>query len=137
MRGSKSGLEKQIKEKLQPNLLDVDGHSCHHIHDAAKKFTKHFDAHLELPFINIYNDFKWSEDVRAILKEICFQMNAKSICPKLYVATRSVCNVIENFKKIIDINILFYYSFLNADDLYRKNLDDTFNRLKVSHKAKA
>ena len=45
MRGSKNGLEKQIKEK--PNLLDIGEDSCHH-----------FDAHLELLFINIYNDFK-------------------------------------------------------------------------------
>ena len=74
MRGSKNGLEKQIKEK--PNLLDINEDSCHHINNAAKKFTKHFDAHLELLFINIYNDFKWSDDLREILKEICFQMNA-------------------------------------------------------------
>ena len=72
MGGSKNGLEKQIKEKLQPNLLDIDRDSCHHIHDVAKKFTKHFDAYLELLFINIYNDFKLSEDLREILKEICF-----------------------------------------------------------------
>ena len=84
MRGSKNGLEKQIKEKLQPNLLDIDRDSCRHIHNAAKKFTEHFDAHLESRFINIYNDFKWSEDLR----DICFQMNAKYISPKLYVATR-------------------------------------------------
>ena len=34
-----------------------------------------------------------------ILKEICFQMNAKYIYPKLYVATRwlSVYDLIENF----------------------------------------
>ena len=74
MRGSKNGLE-----KLQSNHLDIDGDSCHHIHNAAKKCTKHFDAHLKLLFINIYNDFKWSEDLREILKEICFQMNAKYI----------------------------------------------------------
>ena len=29
MQGSKNGLEKQIKEELQPNLLDIDGDSCH------------------------------------------------------------------------------------------------------------
>ena len=52
MRGSKNGLEKQIKEKLQPNLLSIDRDSCHHIRNAAKKFIKHFDTHLELLFIN-------------------------------------------------------------------------------------
>ena len=58
MRGSKNALEKQIKEKLPAKLLDIDGDFCHHIHDAAKKFNKHFDANLELLFINIYNVFK-------------------------------------------------------------------------------
>ena len=72
--------------------------SCHRIHNAAKKITKHFGAHLILLFINIYNDFKLSEDLREILKEICFQMNAKYISPKLYIATRwlLVFDVIEN-----------------------------------------
>ena len=51
MRGSKNGLEKQIKENLQPNLLDIDRDSCHHMHNVAQTFTKDFDAHLELLFI--------------------------------------------------------------------------------------
>ena len=39
---------------------------------------------------------------------------------------------------MFNVNIVFYYSFLNADDknLYRKRLDNTFNRLKVSQEAK-
>ena len=53
MRGSKNGLEKQTKEKLQPNLLDIDRGSCHHTHNVVKKVRKHFDAHLQLLFINI------------------------------------------------------------------------------------
>ena len=36
MRGSKHGLEKHIKETLQPNLLDINIEFCHHIHNAAK-----------------------------------------------------------------------------------------------------
>ena len=113
MWGSKNGLEKQIKEKLHPNLLDVDGDSCHHIHRAAKKFMKHFDAHLELVFINIYNDFKWSDDLKEILKEICFQMNAKYISLKLEVVIfrLSVYDVIENFMKMFDIYIVVYNIF--------------------------
>ena len=41
--------------------------------------------------------------------------------------------------KMFDIYIVFYSSFLDADDknLYRKRLDDTFNRLKVSQEAKS
>ena len=36
------------------------------IHNMAKKFVKHFDANLELLSVNIYNDFKWSEDLKEI-----------------------------------------------------------------------
>ena len=67
-------------------------------------------------------------------------MNAKYISPKLYVATYwlSVYDVIENFMKMFDKCIVFYYSFVNADDknLYHKQLDGMFNRLKVSQEAK-
>ena len=93
MQGSKNGLEKQIKEKLQPNLLGIDGDSCHHIHNVAKKFMKHFDAHFELLFLNICNDFKWSEDLRELLKEIYLQVNTKYISLKLCVATRSLSDM--------------------------------------------
>ncbi|KAF3841447.1 hypothetical protein F7725_007309 [Dissostichus mawsoni] len=36
MRGSKSGLETRIRDKHCQTLLDIDGDSCHHIHNAAK-----------------------------------------------------------------------------------------------------
>ena len=140
IQGSKNGLEKQIKEKLQPNLLDIDGYSCHHIHNVAKKFTKHFDAHLELLFINIYNDFKWSENLRD------FKRNLFSDECKIYLSETLRCNTLvisiwsdwKFYVKMFNVNIVFYYSFLNADDknLYRKRLDNTFNRLKVSQEAK-
>ncbi|XP_034144344.1 uncharacterized protein LOC109616948 isoform X1 [Esox lucius] len=38
MRGSKTVLETRMHQYC-PNLLDVDGDSCHHIHNAAKKFS--------------------------------------------------------------------------------------------------
>lgn len=33
-----TGLETRIHQYC-PNLLDIDGDSCHHIHNAAKKFS--------------------------------------------------------------------------------------------------
>ena len=42
MRGSKSGLETRIRHSLCPTLLDIDGDSCHHIHNAAKKICGAF-----------------------------------------------------------------------------------------------
>lgn len=42
MRGSKGGLETLIRTKVAPQLLDIDGDSIHHIHNAAKAFSKPF-----------------------------------------------------------------------------------------------
>ena len=46
MRGKKSGLETKLREK-QPNLLDIDGDICHHIHNAVKNFCSPFDDFVE------------------------------------------------------------------------------------------
>ena len=47
MRGSKSGLETRIRNEKAPHLLDIDGDSCHHIHNASKIFSKPFDGYVE------------------------------------------------------------------------------------------
>ena len=70
MRGSKNGFEIKLRESVAPALIDMDGDSCHHIHNACKKFTKIFDKYLEQLYQDIYNDFKWSEDIRVILEDI-------------------------------------------------------------------
>ena len=49
MRGSKTGLEIRMHQYC-PNLLDIDGDSCHHIDNAAKKFSEPFDSYLEKLF---------------------------------------------------------------------------------------
>ena len=60
MRGIKNGFETKLRDQVAPNLLDVDGDACYHVHNAAKKFTKVFDRYLETLYHDIYNDFKWS-----------------------------------------------------------------------------
>ena len=42
MRGSKNGFETKIQENLASHLLDIDGDTCHHVHNIAKCFTKPF-----------------------------------------------------------------------------------------------
>ena len=69
-RGSKNGLEVQIREKKASHLLDIDGDSCHHVHNSAKKFCDLFNRYLESPFTQLYNDHKWSPDLREALSEI-------------------------------------------------------------------
>lgn len=62
MRGSKKGLETRVRQNHCPNLLDVDGDSCHHIHNAAKVFAAPFSNHLEKLFSDLHTDHQWASD---------------------------------------------------------------------------
>lgn len=68
MRAKKAGLELKLLEKC-PNLLDLDGDSCHHAHNAARWFCKPFNLHLESLSSDVHNDFKWSHDLSSALKK--------------------------------------------------------------------
>ena len=81
MRGSKSGLEVRLCKNQVPHLLDIDGDTCHHAHNAAKKFSSKFGHHVELIFIHIHTDFKWSTDLRELLMELCCLLNITSRSP--------------------------------------------------------
>ncbi|WAR14727.1 hypothetical protein MAR_004832 [Mya arenaria] len=54
MRGKKSGVETRIRENA-PHLLDIDGDSVHHAHNAAKAFTGPFSFFLETLFNTIHS----------------------------------------------------------------------------------
>ncbi|KAL3066168.1 hypothetical protein OYC64_016169 [Pagothenia borchgrevinki] len=71
MRGSKSGLETRIRDKHCQNLLDIDGDSCHHIHNAAKKFAAPFCHNLEQLFTDLHTDHLWASDQVNYLMEVC------------------------------------------------------------------
>ena len=47
MSGSKYGFETKLRENAAPAPIDIYGDSCHHIHDACKKFTKIFNQYLK------------------------------------------------------------------------------------------
>ena len=61
MRGKKSGVETRI---------DIDGDSCHHIHNACKKFHSPFDKYLEGLFTDIQNEFKQCNDQKDLFSKI-------------------------------------------------------------------
>ncbi|GBL78396.1 hypothetical protein AVEN_254150-1 [Araneus ventricosus] len=117
MGGKKSGLESRLREKC-PHLLDIDGDSCHHAHNAAKLFCKPFGLHLESLFTDIHNDFKWSPDLRAALMEICEVLNNKYTMPQNYISFRwlSVYVVAQDFSRMISALTLFYFSFLSRSE---------------------
>ena len=46
MCGKKSGLEKRLRNKA-PQLLNVDGDCCHHVHNSIKGFCQPFNNLVE------------------------------------------------------------------------------------------
>ena len=50
MRGSKTGLEKRLRDGPVPHLLDIDGDLCHHINNIVKTFLNIFENYLEKLF---------------------------------------------------------------------------------------
>lgn len=115
MRGVKSGVEVRIRE-VAPHLIDIDGDTCHHAHNAAKTFCKTFTVHLL--FINIFNDFKWSADFREILQELCLIFGVKFTMPERYVPTRwlTIYDVALDVLRLLDVYVIFYFSFLSTED---------------------
>ena len=140
MRGVKNGFETKLRDQVAPNLLDVDGDACHHVHNAAKKFTKVFDRYLETLYHDIYNDFKWSEDLKVVLEDLCKHLGITYRQPEMYAATRwlSVYEItISNIYRF-DVLVVLYHSFLSDDDskLYKSRLDTIYTRRKVTEESK-
>lgn len=117
MRGKKKGLETRIRLKC-PNLLDIDGDSCHHAHNCAKKFCKPFDHYLESLFADIHNDLKYSPDMRAALAELCDTIGVKFTMPQCFVSYRwlSAYDCAVDLKRLIGPLTLFYFSFLSKQE---------------------
>ena len=81
-------IEIKLREGVAPAPINIDGDSCHHIHNACKKFTKIFDKYLEQLYQDINNDFKWSENIRVILEDICECLSVTYRQLEMFVATR-------------------------------------------------
>ena len=70
MWGKKSGVEARLREKA-PHLLDIDGDTCHHMHNSTKKFSAVFEKHVERMMTDVHNDVRWSPDILENLRDIC------------------------------------------------------------------
>ena len=118
MRGKKTGLEKRIRDGPAPHLLDIDGDSLHHVHNASKRLTKPFDGFLEKVLFDVFADLKYSTDLRDFFKEICNIINVSGTMPVRYVPTRwlTIFDAVTDFLTKIDAYTIFYYSFLIPED---------------------
>nr|XP_055069280.1 uncharacterized protein LOC129450264 [Misgurnus anguillicaudatus] len=139
MRGSKSGLETRIRERHCPTLLDVDGDSCHHVHNAAKRFAEPFENYLEQLFADIHTDHQWASDQLAYLKEIAEFLGIPATNPQRFVSHRwlSAYDVAINTKRMLPVFKVLYFGFMGKQDqeLYNEILEDLYRDHGVSDKA--
>ena len=139
MRGSKSGVELRLREKA-PHLLDIDGDTCHHVHNTVRQFCKPFDYHVEGLFGDLHSDFKWSTDLQGWLDEICLMLGLKFTMPDRFISHRwlSVLDVSISTLRLIDAYTVFYYGFLGKDDrrTYLALLCAIYHKRSVSSEAR-
>lgn len=109
MRGNKSGFETRLRTEKTPHLLDVDDDVCHHIHNSSKAFCKPFNHLAEALFLDIFNDLKWSPDLRESMEDICLMLDVKFTMPQRYVSHRwlSVYDVTMNTHRMFDALAIF------------------------------
>ena len=95
---------------------------------------------METLYCDIYNDFKWSEDLKVVLEDLCKHLGITYRQPEMYAATRwlSVYEItISNIYRF-DVLVVLCDSFLSDDDskLYKSRLDTIYNRRKVTEESK-
>lgn len=118
MRGTKNGVELKIRKNKAPNLLDIDGDTCHHVNNCAKKFTQVFLQYIEALCDDVYFDLK-RHDKRELFFELCRTAGLKPLKPLsrpdhrwLYVLV-----VIERLEYLWDILILYFFSWLPVQEV--------------------
>ena len=85
MRGSKTGLEQLIRQRKAPNLLDIDGDVCHHLHNASQKMCLPFNDLAEDLFKDLHLDFQYSTDLRDQMSEVCELMGLSFTMPARFI----------------------------------------------------
>jgi hypothetical protein len=140
MRGHKSGLETRIRDNKAKHLLDIDGDSCHHLHNSAKEFSKPFEKWLENLFTDLFNDFKWSADLRDYLAEVCLLLGVAYTMPERYVSHRwlSSLDVAMDTSRLFEAYTMFYYAFIPSDSMtaaYTTAIVSIFREKEVSDEA--
>lgn len=141
MRGSKTGLETRIRQNKAPHLLDIDGDTCHHAHNASKGFCKPFKYFVEGLFSDLHTDFHWSTDIRDYFHSICLILGVKFTIPQRYVSHRwlSVYDVCIDSLRLLDAYTIFYYAFLPTDmqTVYLSRVLDVHRKYSLSNHSRS
>ena len=132
MRGRKSGVETRIRSENAPHLIDIDGDTCHHVHNACKALTKPFGKFVEQLATDIHNDVKWSADLKDYMSDMASSLGMKFTMPTSYAATRwlSLYDVCLEISRMLDVYLIFYFSFMSNNDQrhYRYTLQEIYLR---------
>ena len=118
MRGSKAGLETRIRGTVAPCWLNIDGNAAHHVHNGAKQFCMPFNKHVENLCDKLYFDFKWSQDLREHLWDICMILDITYTILERYFPHRwlSIYDVSMNLDRSSDALVIFCYLYLSGQD---------------------
>lgn len=113
MRGNKSGVEARLRLKA-PHLLDINGDSCHHVHNVVKEFCKLFDKWLENLFNDLHFDFKYCSQYKQFMSELCRLGGVRFTMPQRFIPHRwlSAYDRSMDTARLLDAYLLFYFSFV-------------------------
>lgn len=138
MRGKKAGVETRLRQEKAPHLMDIDGDSCHHLHNSCKKLCAPFDAYLEDLFTDLYNDFKWSSDLAELMTQLCEVLGLSFTKPERFISHRwlAAYDLAMSTEILFDAFQVFYYGFLGHDDkaLYKNPMEEILVKRKVTSK---
>ena len=121
MRGKVSGLEVKMRENIAPQLLDIDGESCHHVQNIVKKLTSTFDYYLENLYRDVSTEFKFPPDSIEILQSITHHLGFTFRKPVNYIA----CRWLSVYDSSIDFDYAFdaYYIYFLLYEKARINVE--------------
>ena len=97
---------------MAPHLIDIDGDSCHHIHNFMKRITSHFGYCLERLFRDIYDNFQYSVSSLEILEGMVLYFGLSFRRPSNYLVTRwlSVLDAMLSFSYMLNVYMAYYNS---------------------------
>ena len=140
MRGRVSGVEKRIRDNYAPHLLNIDGDSCHHVHNGCKALCKPFDKFLENFFHDVHTDMFYSADLKEAMQALAQLLGIAYTNPVNYVSHRWLSvyeSTIDVFHKF-DLYTVFYAAFLKGNDkaLYNVYIKSALRKNSLSTEAK-
>ena len=125
MRGENSVFETRVRE-VAPHLIDVDGDSCHHIHNFVKKVTSHFRYYLEGLFRDIYHDFQHSASSLEIFEGMVLHFGLSFN----YVVTHWLLVLDATLSFLYMLNV--YMAYYNSTCIH--NAKEALNKCKREHR---